>query len=257
MTGRWFGRRNLAADKVRLYCLPYAGAGSLWYRSWLPLLPDGIQLVPVNLPGREARFGEPPFTDLSRLVGNLRQAFAAEHDGTAGPVLPYGIFGHSMGSLLAFELARAIAAADDEPPLLLVVSGRQAPHIGDELDTIDLSSGASVRDGMNALGIAGPGLTGGGHLAELMEATLRADISLCHNYRFTDGPPLGVDILAIAGDADRTAPASGVRAWSRHTTGRFDMHSFAGGHFFLHDHAPEVAGLVGRALLARVTSTAI
>ncbi|NUT52800.1 MAG: thioesterase, partial [Saccharothrix sp.] len=100
---------------VRLFCLPHAGAGASAFRRWRDVFPPGVDVQPVQLPGREDRIGEPPATDAHALVEELASALAGAAD------RPFVLFGHSMGALLAAELARRL------PPTLLVLSGRAAP----------------------------------------------------------------------------------------------------------------------------------
>ena len=120
----------------------YAGGNaSIIYRSWPQHLHPQIEAVAVELPGRAARFGEPPVSDCAALVGAIADAFeatpgylpggagAAGADGGGALVLPYGLFGHSMGALLAFELAHALRARGHPPPVCLVASGARAPQV--------------------------------------------------------------------------------------------------------------------------------
>src|SRR4051794_27130121 len=89
--------------RMRLFCFPYAGGGALAYQAWPRLLPDEIEVVAVQLPGREARFREPPMTDLSTLVEALVAAMYPYET-----LRPFAFFGHSLGALIAFVLAQAL-----------------------------------------------------------------------------------------------------------------------------------------------------
>ncbi len=115
------------AARLRLFCFSYAGAGGAMYRTWLDALPPSIELCAVQLPGRENRFREPAFTSMQRLVETMVPALSPAFD------LPYAFFGHSMGALVAFELARALHALPHVAPLThLLVSGRKAPHLPED-----------------------------------------------------------------------------------------------------------------------------
>src|SRR5262245_44114205 len=124
LTQRWFARLEpRPSARLRLYCLPYAGSGAAVYRPWAALLPSTIDLRLVQLPGREARLREPAYTRMDALIEALAPAVASEID------RPYVLFGHSMGALVVFELARALRRLDLPSPTCLFVSGRRAPHL--------------------------------------------------------------------------------------------------------------------------------
>nr|BFE70691.1 hypothetical protein GCM10020092_039920 [Actinoplanes digitatis] len=110
---------------VRLFCFPYAGGGATAFQPWSTRLPANVEVWPVCLPGREQRLFDPAYTSLDDLVRELRGELA-------GPIadsgVPVAFFGHSMGALLAFELARALRDNGDTQPSTLVLSGRAAPH---------------------------------------------------------------------------------------------------------------------------------
>src|SRR6185437_11668624 len=100
---RWLPTvRPWSRAAVRLVCFPYAGGGASMYRDWAGAMGDSIEVWPIQLPGREARFCEPAFTRLAPLVEGLADA--------VGPHLdrPFALFGHSLGALVAFELARLL-----------------------------------------------------------------------------------------------------------------------------------------------------
>ena len=108
--------------RLRLLCFPYAGGGTSIYRSWSAQLPPHIELCAVRLPGREGRFAEPPLRRMDRLLALL-----------VNGVLPYldrtvAFFGHSLGALVAFELARALRREGLPTPAHVFVSGRRAPQ---------------------------------------------------------------------------------------------------------------------------------
>src|SRR6478609_4610386 len=95
-------RSRLTHARCRLICLPHAGAGASMFNDWPGLLPPEVEVVGVQLPGRQDRIKEKPFTDVSRLVATVAHVIRPLLD------LPVAFFGHSGGALLAFELARAL-----------------------------------------------------------------------------------------------------------------------------------------------------
>src|SRR5580704_7660600 len=121
---RWISfRKPDPKAQLRLFCFPYAGAGALIFRKWADGLPREVELCPIQLPGRGTRLTEPPFTMLSCLVEDLDRALA--------PLLdkPFAFFGHSLGALVGFELARHRSRQSGIQPTHLFVSAGRAPQI--------------------------------------------------------------------------------------------------------------------------------
>jgi surfactin synthase thioesterase subunit len=109
--------------QLRLFCFPYAGGGASIFRQWQENIPEGIQICAVQLPGRENRITEPPFTRLSLLVDAMVEAFGPYFD------VPFAFFGHSIWAKIAFELVRELRRKKGVQLVHLFVSGSRPPHI--------------------------------------------------------------------------------------------------------------------------------
>ncbi|WP_278187600.1 thioesterase II family protein [Micromonospora sp. R77] len=109
-------RGGAVLPRLRLFCFPHAGGAASAYRRWLRDVPDGVEILPVQLPGRENRSTETPHTDLTTLVGELADALAAHL------CVPYALVGNSLGALVATELARELARRGFPGPAHLVVA---------------------------------------------------------------------------------------------------------------------------------------
>src|SRR5262245_10714091 len=119
----WLFRfRRDAAPRLRLFCFPYAGGTASAFRGWHDAIPQPIEVCAVRLPGREARLAEPPFTSSETLVPAVADALEACLD------VPYALFGHSMGAVAAFEVARELRRRARQPPVRLFLSGARAPE---------------------------------------------------------------------------------------------------------------------------------
>jgi surfactin synthase thioesterase subunit len=225
--------------QLTLLCLPYSGASAMVYSRWRRKLPEWLKLQPVELPGRGMRFDEDLQTDMPALV----QQLARELRG--GLKAPYAIFGHSLGALLASELAHALRAMGCPPPVALFASGTAAPGLREEYDR-DLARPKSDAELLEQLrGLQG---TSDEALAneELMSLTLpilRADFLLCGSHQPTERPLLDCPVHVLGGTADR-ATTEQLIGWSRETRGSFSVDMFAGGHFFIHEHEPKVLRLI-------------
>lgn len=121
---RWLVRSGeKARATMRLFCFPYAGGTTHTYRSWQGLLPESIDVAPVHLPGRGQRLSEPPLQRLSEIVEALGPEVVPYFD------KPFAFFGHSMGALIAFELARWLRKNHKVMPAQVFLSGRKAPQL--------------------------------------------------------------------------------------------------------------------------------
>jgi surfactin synthase thioesterase subunit len=217
-----------AAASLRVFALPYAGGGAAGYFRWRQAMPPGVDVVPIQLPGREGRIGEPPITDLHRLVAEIADA--------AVPLLdrPYVLFGHSLGAWLAFELACEFRRRGEQMPCLLIVAASPAPHRPRGAEPLHQLPDAEFVAEMNLRFDGIPPAVRENHaLLQLLLPAMRGDLELLETYEYVDEPPLETDILAIGGTEDRAVSATALADWRRHTSQRFSIRLLQGGHFFL------------------------
>lgn len=242
--GRWGVRwRPLAKPRMRLFCLPHSGGGAAVYRPWAGLLPPGVELVSVRLPGREARFREPPFSRLDDLVPVLLDNLL--------PLLklPHSWFGHSMGALVAFEACREIRRRGLPEPARLLISSRPAPHLTARDEPI---SGVPDEE-LTALVTALNGTPSEVHTRTTAFAkfipTLRADFSVIETYRYRSEPPLDMPISVFGGEQDPAVSVDELRAWRIHSTIGCDVQTFRGDHFYLHQDPDKFVAALAAGLM--------
>jgi len=226
--GSWLlGHRPRPAVRLRLFCLPYAGGGASVFRSWGASLPDRVEVCPIQLPGRENRLLEPPFTRLPALADTLADALHPHLD------LPFAVFGHSMGSLVAFELTRTLRRRQRPLPVSLLVSGRRAPQVPDVDPPIHHLPELEFLEEIRRLNGAPEEVLGNSELMELLLPALRADFEVCETYEYRSEEPLDCPIIAFGGDEDPEVGPEELDAWRRQTSGRFELYMFPGDHFYL------------------------
>lgn len=219
-------KRNPQAD-LRLFCFPYAGAGASVFRTWSDELPSNIELYSIRLPGRESRIKEPPTTELSPLIQTLVQILLPYLD------LPFAFFGHSMGTLLCFELARQLRRQNSLTPLHLFVSGRRAPQIlNPNPSTYNLPDTAFIEELRRYNGTPEAVLQST-ELMQLFLPVLRADLTIDEAYVYTPEAPLDLPISAFGGLQDSRTNYDDLAAWRDQTTSTFSLKMFSGDHFFL------------------------
>lgn len=240
---QWIYRSPGQVDSsLRLICLPYAGGGAAVYRLWPEVMPPGVEVCRVQLPGRETRLREKPYDRLSTLLEALLDVVRPLLD------TPFAIFGHSMGALTGFELARAIRRETGLSPEHLFASGWRAPQLGlgtalHSLPEPDFVERLQARfSGIPAAVMEDP------ELLELMLPILRADLAICETYQFADESPLDCPITVFGGQEDYWISATDLAAWEGHTADVLNVKMFDGDHFFINDPRQLVARQVAEVL---------
>jgi medium-chain acyl-[acyl-carrier-protein] hydrolase len=216
--------------RLRVFCFPYAGGTAGAYRSWFQGFGPDIEVCAVQLPARGARFKEPAHRSLSTLLPELTTALA--------PLLdrPFVFFGHSMGALVAFELARELRRRDLAGPSLLIASAHHAPHRPDPDPPLSPLSDeefiAELRaryDGIPQEVLSEP------ELLALLLPVLRADVEILESYRYGAEGPLACPIVCCGGEDDPHTRRDELEAWREQTRADFRLRLFPGGHFYLAD----------------------
>lgn len=228
-----------AATRLRLYCLPYSGASAMVYVRWRRALPDWLQVCPLELPGRGMRMDEPLQRDIKALAAQLAQEISRDLH------TPYALFGHSLGGLLAFELAHALNARNLPAPLALFASGTAGPAHRDvseyAVEKTDEQLIARLRElqGTAEEALANP------ELMQLMLPILRADFLLCGSFSYGERQPLGMPIHVFGGKQD-SVRAEQLLDWQLEAASGFSLDLFDGHHFFIVQHESAVLRCVRR-----------
>lgn len=225
----WLKKRRLnPLARLRLFCFPYAGGGAPIFRQWSHHLPSTVEVCPIQLPGRGDRLLDPPYTRLLTLVEDIARDIQPYLD------KPFAFFGHSMGALIGFELARQLRREAKVEPVHLFVSGRRAPQILERNQPrCDLPE-SELLDELRNLNGTPKELLEHSELMLLMLPLLRADFEVSETYTYTADPPLNCSITAFGGITDLEVTCDHLEAWRDQTAARFTLHMFKGDHFFIH-----------------------
>src|SRR5471032_151966 len=223
---------------LRLYCLPYSGASAMVYARWRRKLPEWIEVCPLELPGRGRRFNDPLQTDLPALVNQL----AGELQGNLD--LPYALFGHSLGALVAFELAHALRRNGLPPASALFASGAPAPAFREYHTELAVEqSDTQLLARLRQLGGTPDAVFEDQEMLRLTLPVLRADFLLCGRYRYSRRALLNCPLHVFGGKQDRLS-AQSLTAWQDETTEGFSLEMFEGGHFFINAHESRLLDLI-------------
>jgi medium-chain acyl-[acyl-carrier-protein] hydrolase len=211
----------------RLFCFPYAGGGSITYRAWVDSLPDSIELGLILLPGRETRLSEPAFKQVAPLVQVLARVLQPHL------VKEFAFFGHSMGAIITFELARQLRRLQGLSPTHLFVSGRGAPQVPDSsMPTYNLPEPELLIELKRLRGTPCEVLENP-ELMRLILPALRADFELVQTYSYSSELPLDCPITAFGGQEDEEIASQDLEAWREQTKKAFSLHILPGDHFFI------------------------
>jgi surfactin synthase thioesterase subunit len=221
-----FGAKDPQQVRMRLFCFHYAGATASIFRSWAEAMPETIELVAVQLPGREYRFSEPLLTDMREIACEVAEALPLDK--------PFVFFGHSMGALLGFEVIRLLRTQRLRQPEMLIVAGRNAPQFkwrdaGMQMLPDDEFI-AAVRD-YNGVPEA---LLAAESRRDLWLPRLRADLTISATYDYVEKDPLACPIVVMVGEEDDLVTEAGLDGWLTQTTAGVRYFRCQGDHFFLH-----------------------
>ena len=229
VTGNSFLRLGVrSAPRRRLFCMPYAGGGVAPYRLWFKSLPDDIEVVAVQLPGRESRLRETPLTSIAAMVDAVRPALDQKLD------LPFAIFGHSMGALMAFELTVVLERSGMRAPTRLFVSARRSPEEPDPKPPVHALPEADFLDALQErYGAIPDAVRKEPELLELLLPVLRADIRAVETYAPTAGATVRCPVHVYGGAGDTHPRPAQLPRWERVVQQPITIRLFPGDHFYL------------------------
>ncbi|QHA03354.1 alpha/beta fold hydrolase [Streptomyces broussonetiae] len=236
----WIRRYHPRPDAAaRLVCLPHAGGSATFYHPVSAGLPESVDVLAVQYPGRQDRRGEPCAASIQELADAVTSVLLPWTD------RPLVLFGHSMGATLGFEVARRLEHDHGVVPRALVASARRAPSCPRE-ESVHLRDDDGLVEEMRQLSGTDSAILDDEELIRMALPAIRADYRVAETYVYEPGPDLRCPIVGLVGDNDPKVTVEEARAWSRHTATSFDFHVFQGGHFYLTSHQKEVLDLLAR-----------
>jgi medium-chain acyl-[acyl-carrier-protein] hydrolase len=221
------------------------------YHAWADLLMPSVELWLIHLPGREKRIKETPYKIFSQLTGSLADAIRPSLD------MPFAFFGHSMGGLLGFEVARQVREKYGLQPIHLFISGRRAPHLPDSLPALyELPESEFLRQAEDRYGRLPDIIKEDPEILHLFLSILRADLEMLDSHLYEPGLPPGCPISVFGGMQDQTVKEPDLIAWRDHSSTPFNLKMFQGDHFFFQQAKREIIQILNDELAHSLESRA-
>lgn len=248
MTSRSWIRRPCpqSSARLRLFCFPYAGGGASIYRGWGEILPDTIEVCPIQLPGREERLREALFTDLETLVQCLVPIIRPFLD------KPFAFFGHSMGALIAYVLTQELWREAKLLPAHLFISSSRAPQLPLRPPIHPLSDSAFLIELQRRYQGVPMLLWQDAELRNLFLPLIRADMTLFETYVYRPASPLPCALTVFGSHQDGLVSQADLAAWGSLVQTRVDLQMFEGNHFYLNTAKQPLLRAIASALNADV-----
>jgi medium-chain acyl-[acyl-carrier-protein] hydrolase len=231
-------------NKILLFCIPYAGGSAVIFNKWKQYLDPNIELIPVELAGRGRRIHEGLYKDVSEVTEDVFKLIKEKIVES-----PYALFGHSLGSMISYELAQKIRSLCLPEPVHIFFSGRSAPHSKrNDRKIYHLMNDENFKKEIIQLGGTPSEFFEHPELMELFIPFLKNDFRLAEmEMHDTTIRPFNRSITVFLGKDDDLTPEQ-IDGWKKHTNQVCNVHYFNGGHFFLHHETEQIVKAINKAL---------
>ncbi|MVO98610.1 thioesterase II family protein [Paenibacillus lutrae] len=232
-------------ERIKLFCLPYAGGSAMMYKRWSKLMDSAIELAPIELANRGTRSKHPHYDNLNQAVDDLYKWILPYLDGS-----PFAFFGHSMGSLLSYELIHRIKESTGQEPIHAFFSGRNPPHILKE-ESVSFDSGKEeFLEDLRQLGGMPVEILESEALLDYVLPIIRGDFKMMSTYSYVPrSAKFEFNISALGGKEDKEVPVEDLREWAQFTNRECSTVLFEGGHFFINELPQEIVSFINRTLV--------
>ena len=254
MTGsnNWFVTFKPKKDAlIRLFCFHYGGGSASIFRQWSKDVIQEVELVAIQLPGREERYNEPLLNNISQVIDNLLLHFNKYTD------KPFILFGHSIGALIAFEFARTLRQRKMLQPKHLIVSGTKAPQVPLKKQHIHKLPKKQFIEELKKYNGIPDYIIEDEELISIFIPIIKADFSISETYNYSNKKPLSCPITALGGSNDNTFDADDLIKWQEQTSNAFIHQFLPGDHFFINTSYTEIINIINQSLYNEIKQLVI
>ncbi len=233
--------------RLRLFCFPYYGGSSSVFLPWPDNLPSDIEVCALQLPGGIDRLGEQPFDKLTPLVETLARVLLPYLD------KPFAFYGHSLGALLSFELARHLRRENGKIPAHLFIGARHAPQLPYPHSSVADLSDSELLEKTYLIDLP-ESLQQNTELMRLLLPSLKVGGLMVENYIYSEEEPLDCPISAFGGMQDKVITQEHLSAWREQTRSTFKLQMLPGNHVFLHSDKELLLQAISGELVSLITA---
>lgn len=228
--------------KIKLFCLPHAGASAMSYIKWKKYLHPSIELFPIELAGRGKRLQEPLYSNYHDMIDDLYEIIKYEIIDT-----DYAFFGHSFGTLIICDLVNRIIQNKKKEPIKLFLSGKCPPHVKDGTNIHVLEDDDFINE-VYKLGGIDDYLINNKEILKIFIPVLKEDYRLIETYNYKYSGIWNTDLVIINGNIDASLDKDKLREWERYTSLSCEFFYFDGGHFYINDYFQDIAKIINSKL---------
>lgn len=224
--------------KMKLFCIPHAGASAYYYVPLKKCMPD-VEFEFVELKGRGRRFLEGLYQSFEEAVDDVFEQIKDKCDGD------YAIFGHSMGSWLAYELYHKLLENQKSLPKCMFFSSREAPNELMEKVDFDTMSSEELEFRIRELGGAEDLERVNEEIKSMFYETIKSDFKILNDYEYQEShEKIRCKVVVMAGSKERGLSYSKLTKWQELVEGSISYNSFNGGHFYMNTQWEKMASVM-------------
>lgn len=232
-------------ERIKLFCLPYAGGSATIFKKWNQNLNKQIELIPLELAGRGARIQEPFYETVFDSVNDIYNKICDRINDS-----PYAFYGHSMGSVILYELCHLIMEKGSKEPIHVFVSGRNPPHINMDKEKLHRLPNENFKERILDLGGTPKTLFDNKELSKIFVPILKADYKMIEEYEYIERNRIfKCGITVFNGKADTDIVYGNLLEWKKYTMSSCRIFEFEGGHFFINNYSKEITDIINQTLL--------
>lgn len=223
-------------ESMKLFCIPFSGGNAYSYSEFKKYLPEKIEFINLELPGRGKRIAENLLTNIDDMTEDLFRIIEPDIKQN------YALFGHSLGALLCFTLTRNIASKKANLPSCLFVSGQTAPILIKPDNRYCLPDDMFI-EMLRQMEGTPEELLADRNFIQFFLPIVKMDFQAVANYKHITSTPFNVPITVLLGDQENISNEDAAN-WQMETTEEITIHRFNGGHFYIFNQTAAVCRLI-------------